>query len=304
MTKNILIAGANGFIGKNLINYFSKKKFLITGIYNSRVDKIKNKNINYIKCDLRNKTLVRKLFRKKKYDIIINSAAIIKTKNNKFPTLMKMCLENIKIQNNLINEIALNSHNVIFIFLSSISVYKTQNKNKQFSENDQLNFNDFYSLSKIYGENILEIISKKTRLRGISLRLAGVHGIGRTSGVIYNHIKNCLKNKVIQVNEPNSLFRLCFLEDINKAINLIIKKENKNKYSLYNIAGEEFYSLKELSKKIISLCKSGKLKSNQTKIVRNQVMNISKFKSEYSFRTYKLDNKINNIIKHLKNNLK
>ena len=38
----------------------------------------------------------------KKYDIIINSAAIIKTKNNKFPTLMKMCLENIKIQNNLI----------------------------------------------------------------------------------------------------------------------------------------------------------------------------------------------------------
>ena len=77
---------------------------------------------------------------------------------------MKMCLENIKIQNNLINEIALNSHNVIFIFLSSISVYKTQNKNKQFSENDQLNFNDFYSLSKIYGENILEIISKKQDL--------------------------------------------------------------------------------------------------------------------------------------------
>ena len=84
MTRNILIAGANGFIGRNLISYFSKKKFFVTGIYNNKVNKIKNKNINYIKCDLRNKTLVRKLFRKKKYDIIINSAAIIKTKNNKF----------------------------------------------------------------------------------------------------------------------------------------------------------------------------------------------------------------------------
>ena len=168
MTRNILIAGANGFIGRNLISYFSKKKFFVTGIYNNKVNKIKNKNINYIKCDLSNKTLVRKLFREKKYDIIINSAAIIKAKSNKFQSLIKMCVENIKIQNNLINEVALNSETKIFIFLSSISVYKSQNKNKQISENDQLNFNNFYSLSKIYGENMLEVISKKTRLRGIS----------------------------------------------------------------------------------------------------------------------------------------
>lgn len=303
MTRNILIAGANGFIGRNLISYFSKKKFFVTGIYNNKVNKIKNKNINYIKCDLSNKTLVRKLFREKKYDIIINSAAIIKAKSNKFQSLIKMCVENIKIQNNLINEVALNSETKIFIFLSSISVYKSQNKNKQISENDQLNFNDFYSLSKIYGENMLEVISKKTRIRGISLRLAGVHGIGRTNGVIYNHIKNCLNNEVIEINEPNSLFRLCFIEDINEAINLILKKGNKNKYSLYNLAGEESYSLKVLSKKIIDLSKSGKLKLNQSNIVRNQVMNIGKFKNEYNFKTSKLDNKIKNIIKYLKKNL-
>ena len=42
MKKNILIAGANGYVGSSLINYLSNKNIKITGIFN------KNKN-NLIK---------------------------------------------------------------------------------------------------------------------------------------------------------------------------------------------------------------------------------------------------------------
>ena len=49
--KKILITGATGFIGTNFVKILSKKN-KVTGIYNKRLPRIKNKNIKYIKCDL------------------------------------------------------------------------------------------------------------------------------------------------------------------------------------------------------------------------------------------------------------
>ena len=72
--NKIIIFGASGFIGKNIILSF-KKKFKntkIIGTYLSNKPDIKG--IRLIKCDLRNKRSVDKIL--KKADVIIQAAAI------------------------------------------------------------------------------------------------------------------------------------------------------------------------------------------------------------------------------------
>ena len=67
MKKNILIAGANGYVGSSLINYLSNKNFEITGIFNKNKNNlIKKKDIKYIQCNITNQKNLKKLFKKKK----------------------------------------------------------------------------------------------------------------------------------------------------------------------------------------------------------------------------------------------
>lgn len=56
MYKKILITGASGFLGNNLILKLSKeRKFIIHGLVNDNTKKIKKyKNVKYIKCDISN----------------------------------------------------------------------------------------------------------------------------------------------------------------------------------------------------------------------------------------------------------
>jgi GDP-L-fucose synthase len=50
--KNVLVSGASGFIGTNLIESLVKLGANVTGVIHSRPLQIKNKNVKYIKADL------------------------------------------------------------------------------------------------------------------------------------------------------------------------------------------------------------------------------------------------------------
>ena len=50
--KHIMVTGAGGFIGNNISNYLCKNKFNVHAYYNSKIKRIKNKNIRYLKRDL------------------------------------------------------------------------------------------------------------------------------------------------------------------------------------------------------------------------------------------------------------
>ena len=71
--QKLLICGGTGFIGKNLIDHFSKKKeFDVYATYNIQ-KKFKNKNVTWKKIDLRIKSEVDKVIKNK--DIVIQAAA-------------------------------------------------------------------------------------------------------------------------------------------------------------------------------------------------------------------------------------
>ena len=71
--KTILICGATGFIGKNLVHHYSQnKKYKVKAVYNKRpqyhVD-----NVSWIKCDLRDPNQIKEALNG--VDIIMHFAA-------------------------------------------------------------------------------------------------------------------------------------------------------------------------------------------------------------------------------------
>ena len=73
--EKILICGATGFIGKNLVEYYSKKSECeIRAVYNKRLPDNKDyPNVEYVKADLCNRDDVLKVT--ENIDIVIQAAA-------------------------------------------------------------------------------------------------------------------------------------------------------------------------------------------------------------------------------------
>ena len=87
MQKNILITGANGFLGFYYVSFLIKKHFVIA--VDKKISNLKNlknnKNLLFIKSDLSKENSLKnllKVIKKKKLniDVLINNAAIDATK--------------------------------------------------------------------------------------------------------------------------------------------------------------------------------------------------------------------------------
>ena len=161
MKKKILVLGAIGLVGSSIINFLSDKNFKITGIYNKKNNRLKNKkNVKYIKYNLINLKSVKKIFHKEKFDIVINSAAVLKSDNESFESMLKLYNYNVNIQKNLLSE-ASKRNMGLFIYFSSISIYESiKKKNIKFDELHNYNLKSLYALSKICGERFLEMATK------------------------------------------------------------------------------------------------------------------------------------------------
>ncbi len=291
MGKNILLAGANGFIGSTLLKFLSKKNFRIYALYRNKKNiPPKTMGVTYIICDIsKYKILNTRLLRIKKIDIIINLAANLNS-IDEIKYLNSFINDNIITQANLL-KVASEKKCNLFIYTSSISVYDDfDNKNKPYKEKDILKPNSFYGWSKLKSEELLGIQSKISSFKGVSLRLSGVHDVSRKKGVVFKMFSNSFNNENLLINEPRSKFSIIFLEDVLKAIYLVIKNKRKIKnYECYNLSGDYVVSLKEIAEKIIKISGKGKIQIKHNMLKRYQVMNLKKIKNQLNFKTNNIE---------------
>lgn len=160
---SILVTGANGVIGSDLVLKLSKKNKVLA-IYrsnNSRIKRIKNKNIKWIKCDLKRKI---KFSSKKVVKYIIHCAVDQRFKDGNKNYYIK---NNKFIINNIIN--FANRHNVKLIMnLSTIDVYG-KIRSKILTENCKPYKQNSYAQLKYFAENELY----RQKINFINLRLPG-----------------------------------------------------------------------------------------------------------------------------------
>jgi len=300
----ILITGAAGFIGFHSCLKFLKNGYSVVGIDNlnnyydvkikkDRIKYIKNKykykkNFNFLKIDLCNYQKIDSLFKKQRFDYVLNLAAQAGVRHSLTHPFAY-------INSNLLgffNLIQLSKNHKVkhFIYASTSSVYGG-NKKMPFSENDNTDIPlQLYAATKKSNELIAHSYSHLYKLQTSGLRFFTVYGPwGRPDMALFSFVKNILQNKKIKIfNNGYHSRDFTYIDDIVNGIYKIsinhkkIYKKSKNFHQIFNIGrgkseklmdfiNEIEKNLKIKSKKIFLPLQKGdviKTYSNTSKLIK------------------------------------
>lgn len=170
---NILVTGANGFVGSALCNHLSQT-FQVTGVQRKHSD-----SSNYdlkILPEMDNADWAPLL---KEVDIIIHLAARVHVMNdNVSEPINEFRRVNVEATVNLANQAAQFGVKR-FIFVSSVKVNgEFTEENKPFRENDIANPSDAYAKSKFEAENALFSLANKSLMEIVVIRPPLIYGPG------------------------------------------------------------------------------------------------------------------------------
>ena len=258
MREALLVTGVNGFLASSFLKKYADLIGMdIVAIWRSNKNNCLNsppENVHYEQCDLTDLEAVQKIFRKYQISKIFHSAAYIPKGSCR--SVKEPVSSNIIATANLV-ECAATSNCSRFVYCSSISVYgETPLSGNGWEEHQQVVPSSYYGWSKYAGEECLRLATKTSEMTGISLRLAGIHGIGRAGGVIFQIMKNALSGKTIEINYPNTPFELLFIDDVIEVIRLAIEAKLENKYECFNVSSLRVPSLEYLSEFAKNVVKS------------------------------------------------
>ena len=252
--KKILITGGAGYIGQNLISFFLKKKYQIYAIDNLSTSISINNNLRkkiiFHKIDLSVENKVKSYFKNKNFDMIIHLAAFSDVKEfNK--NILKSFNNNVLAAKNLIS-FGFEKQNTKLIFSSSAAVYGKVSK-KKISENNNLQPANYYGLSKLACENIINNGLQGKKNNYAILRYFNVVG-SIVDFKIYKKINSLLDIISNNINEKNY--------KININANNFNTKDGTPERDFIHINDlcrihEKVYEYLKTNKKIILNCGSG-----------------------------------------------
>lgn len=277
MTIKILVTGATGFIGTELINYLSNKKFNVSGISNTT-----NSN-NITKIPLNDLKKLNGFMSKNNFDIVIHLAAKVEN-DNVFDNPMNMFNANCQQTINLLDASVKNKIKK-FIFISGHNVYGKTNY-LPIDENHVTDPLTNYGLTKLIGEHITKMYHLTYGLQIINLRVSTVYGPGQPRERIIPkmilHVKN---NKQMLLHKHKNGFQLLdfvHVRDVCKAIELSCK--SKKSFATYNIASGNPITVEEISKLICKFSKNDIFKIKKTNYeINHYFYDISKSKKELKY---------------------
>lgn len=256
--KTILVTGAAGFIGSNLVkelyNRFSDIKVIgfdsVNDYYDVnlkeyRLTELKNfKNFTFIKGNIADKALVEKVFEEYKPEIVVNLAAQAGVRYS-------ITNPDAYLESNLIgffNILEACRHNKVehLVYASSSSVYG-MNKKIPYSTEDKVdNPVSLYAATKKSNELMAHAYSKLYDIPSTGLRFFTVYGpAGRPDMAYFGFTNKLIKGEKIQIfNYGNCKRDFTYIDDIVTGVVNVMEKtpdrnENGVRYKVYNIGNNK-----------------------------------------------------------------
>jgi UDP-glucuronate 4-epimerase len=260
----ILITGCAGFIGFHLSKkILNKTNIKIVGLdnlnsyYSVKLKKLRlnllkrNKNFNFYKIDISNYNQLKKIYRKHKFDLVINLAA---------QAGVRYSIINPKeyIQTNVtgfFNILELSRiFNIRKVFYASSSSVYGDHKKFPLKENQNLIPKNIYSFSKKNNEDIAKIYQETFGLNSVGLRFFTVYGEwGRPDMLMIKYLLAKKNKKNFLLNNKGNHFRdFTYINDVIDIFTKLIFSKKKKK-QVYNICSNKPISVKMILKKLDNL---------------------------------------------------
>ena len=270
--KHLLIIGGTGFIGHHCLRYAKKFNWRLTSVSrNSPKSERKVKEVNYLKLDVNNQKEINKKLNKNFTHIInlVGSSNQIFNKKNKNSINKTQLNGSKKIMNFFCNK---NIHR--FIQIGSAAEYGQ--KRLPHKENTKCLPKSDYGHAKLKTtKHLLNLFSQRS-FNGAIVRLFQVYGERQNQDKIIPYVlNNCLVNKKFILTKGVQTRDFCYIDDVVKAIFLLLNKDDNINGKIFNVASGKDISIKKLVlliKNIVGLGKPifGKLDLKKNEVIKSR----------------------------------
>jgi ADP-L-glycero-D-manno-heptose 6-epimerase len=229
--KNILITGASGFIGSNILNYLINFKNI--KLYNFSLDegKIKHSKVIYIKGDLTSSSDLDKL-NQYSFDYIFHQAALVDTTVMDKDLMLNTNTNSFKKILNITKK-----NQATLVYASSAAIYGKTNPPHIIGKNEIPS--NIYGISKFKMDKLAQdFMRKNPDLSIVGLRYFNVYGPGEDqkgnmASMVYQLFKQMENNKNPRLfNYGEQKRDFVYIKDI---VNANIKAALSQKSGIYNI---------------------------------------------------------------------
>lgn len=246
MGLKVLVTGATGFIGSNLVNrllndgydvYVLVRPNSLSGMKRLEL----YKNIKILNIEVERLLEIEEL---PKFDICFNLASYGVDYRNQDP--YEMIDGNIKFVINLIDFCSKNKTNLL-VHTGSCFEYGINNNNIPLRENDQLRPHSLYAVSKVSGVIMANTYAKMKSVNLVTVRPFGVYGPNEgIHRLVPQVIDTILQNKKLDMTKGEQVRDYLFVDDLVDAYIKLSTSDKTKIYDIYNICSSEQISIREL----------------------------------------------------------
>lgn len=258
--KKILICGATGFIGRNLLDFYSKKaEYIIRATHFQRPAVSGYPNVEWIQCDLRDPNQIKQALAD--VDIVMQFAATTTGAKDIISKPYIHVTDN-AVMNSLLLREAFEQNIKHFIFPSCTIMYQKSEKALKESDfnpsDDLLPFYFGAGHTKIYLEKMCEFYAGFKRTKHTVIRHSNMYGPHDKYDLEKSHVTGASITKVMTSTDGivnvwgtgEEARDLLYIEDLVEFVDTAINKQ-ESYYDLFNVGIGKGIKIKNLVKKII-----------------------------------------------------
>ena len=257
--KTILICGATGFIGRNLLEYYCKqKKYNIRAVYHKK-PKLDEYDVEWVHADLRNNEDVRRVFNG--VDIVLQFAATTSGANDIVNRPYIHVTDN-AVMNSIILRECYEQNIEHIIFPSCTVMYQPSDfaqKESDWNPQDEI-YPTYFGVgnTKVYIEKMCDFFSRLGKTKHTVLRHSNMYGPYDKYDLERSHVFGATVTKVMESKDGilnvwgtgEGARDLLHVDDLVRFVDISITKQ-KTSYELFNVGLGNAIKIIDLIKKII-----------------------------------------------------
>ncbi len=267
MKKSMLICGADGFIGKNALNFF-KDKYNITAVTHNRQHPRRgymvglNATLGYVSGDLNDESFVKELFHNRSFDVVLQLAATTTGSKDVVERPYVHVTNNVVMNAWIFREAMLaKCGHVIF---PSCSVMYQPNENPQsesdWSPSDEI-YGNYFGVGnmKVFNEKMCDFYSRIGETKFTAYRQSNVFGPYDKFDLDKCHVLPAFVNKIVNAKDTLEIWGtgkaardLIYVDDVINFLDKCINNQ-ESKYELYNCGSGKAWPIIELANMIMEI---------------------------------------------------